>query len=254
MTTRDPYSTPSADLTQATTHENFPLHPPRTVAAGQGVQWVMDGFQLFKQDALMWIAICVVGFLLSLALNKIPVVNVVASFFYAVWVGGLLIGCKAQHDREPLKIQHLFAGFQKPLLPLLGLSACLFAATLVVIGGVALAVGIAGLELFSAASFSDFSTGILLVLLIAVALALPLGMLSWFAPALIALHGVPVFEAMSLSFQACLKNILPTFIYGLVLLVLLVLAIIPLGLGLIVLVPVIYCSIFTSYKDIFVDE
>jgi uncharacterized membrane protein len=42
-------------------------------------------------------------------------------------------------------------------------------------------------------------------------------------------------------------------VYGLITMVLLMLAIIPLGLGLLLMIPVMTASIYTSYSDIFED-
>jgi uncharacterized membrane protein len=72
----------------------------------------------------------------------------------------------------------------------------------------------------------------------------------WFAPALVALHAMPAIDAMKLSFKACLANIVPFLMYGLVLTVLMVVAIIPCGLGLLVLLPVMYISYYTSYREV----
>src|SRR5690606_14925066 len=121
MTESNPYSAPSAELTRPT-DDDFPLHAPRTVNAGQGLQWLTEGFNHFKQDAGIWIAIVVVGFVLMIGLSLLPIVNFLVSFTAYVWIGGLMLGCKAQYDREPLQINHLFAGFKEAFVPLLLLS------------------------------------------------------------------------------------------------------------------------------------
>ncbi|MCW5606406.1 MAG: hypothetical protein KIT18_17825, partial [Burkholderiales bacterium] len=90
-----------------------------------------------------------------------------------------------------------------------------------------------------------------LALAIGFAFYIPLIMLIWFAPALIVLHNLTAAEAMKLSFRACWLNVVPFLIYGLVILVLWIVASIPMMLGLLVLVPVLVCSVYASYKDIF---
>ena len=65
--------------------------------------------------------------------------------------------------------------------------------------------------------------------------ALPLMMACWFAPALVMLrHDEPV-AAMKASFFACLANVLPMLVYGLIGIVLAIVASIPFGLGWLVL-------------------
>jgi uncharacterized membrane protein len=91
----------------------------------------------------------------------------------------------------------------------------------------------------------------LLVLLVGLLLAIPLLMAFWFAPALIVLRGDEPVAAMKASFRACLRNVPPFLIYGLLGLLFLILACIPLFLGLVVLIPVGIATIYTSYKDIF---
>ena len=60
-------------------------------------------------------------------------------------------------------------------------------------------------------------------------------------------------EAMRLSFFACVKNIVAFQIYALFLVVLTIIATMPYGLGLFVLVPTLFASIYASYQDIFCD-
>ena len=76
----------------------------------------------------------------------------------------------------------------------------------------------------------------------------------WFSPLLIIFHKVPALEAMKLSFNACLYNMIPFLCYALAAIPLLVLAAIPAFLGYLILIPVLFASIYTSYKDIFLRE
>ena len=56
---------------------------------------------------------------------------------------------------------------------------------------------------------------------------------------------------MKESFSGCLKNIVPFLLYGVVLFVAAIVAAIPLGLGWLVLGPVIAGSLYASYRDIY---
>ena len=91
-----------------------------------------------------------------------------------------------------------------------------------------------------------------LALTVGFALYLPLLMLIWFAPLLVVFHDLTPLEAMKQSFFACLSNWLAFLVYGVIILVLWFIASIPLFLGLVVLLPVLICSLYASYKDIFV--
>ena len=90
-------------------------------------------------------------------------------------------------------------------------------------------------------------------LLVGAALLAPLMAALWFAPALVYFHNEPPLTALKVSFFACLKNWLPFLVYGVLLLILLLIAAIPLGLGLLVAGPMTLISGYTSYRDLFTD-
>src|SRR3972149_4601612 len=92
---------------------------------------------------------------------------------------------------------------------------------------------------------------VLLVLLVALTLYLPLLMAYWFAPALVVLNDVSPIDALIMSFKGCLTNVLPFTLYGIVGLLLTVIAIIPLGLGLLILGPMIVASVYVAWSEIF---
>jgi uncharacterized membrane protein len=56
---------------------------------------------------------------------------------------------------------------------------------------------------------------------------------------------------MKTSFSGCLRNLLPFLVYGVVMLVLAVLATLPIGLGWLILGPMLSASVYTSYRDIY---
>ncbi|MBZ0097264.1 MAG: hypothetical protein K8H75_18075, partial [Sulfuricella sp.] len=57
-----------------------------------------------------------------------------------------------------------------------------------------------------------------------------------------------------LSFVGCLRNIWPFLVYGVIAFILMMIAMIPFGLGMLILVPVLNASIYLGYKDIFPAE
>jgi uncharacterized membrane protein len=93
---------------------------------------------------------------------------------------------------------------------------------------------------------------ILVALLVVLALWVPIAMAFWFAVPLVVFHDVAPTAAIKMSFFACLRNIVPFLVYGIVMLVLLILAALPIGLGLLVMVPVLLTSAYRSYRDIFI--
>ena len=92
---------------------------------------------------------------------------------------------------------------------------------------------------------------IVMPILIAMLFIVPILMAYWYAPILVGLNNLSAIQAMKLSFVACLKNMLPFLLYGLIFMLLLVAAIIPFGLGLLIAVPVMMTSLYASYVDVF---
>jgi len=88
-------------------------------------------------------------------------------------------------------------------------------------------------------------------MLVGLALFMLVAMALWFAPTLVALRGVAPVDAMRQSFAASLKNIVPFLLWGLIYIVASIVASIPLGLGWLVLWPVLMLTMYVSYKDVF---
>jgi uncharacterized membrane protein len=167
-----------------------------------------------------------------------------------------------QDDGGPFRFDDLFAGFRERTAPLLLVGLLQLVAIVIVffiVGIVAAALLFAsgGLEIFENPELiadSGVAMTIMLVVLIAMLLSLPIAMAVWFAPALV-MHGnkSPV-EAVLLSLRGCMKNILPFLPYGLLLMLMIIPLLLTLGLGLIVLAPIVTASVYVSYKDIFVYD
>lgn len=226
------------------------------VAAGRGWDWIAAGWELFKRQAGMWIALALVALVIFVVLAFIPFLGSIASFILTpVFGAGVVIGCRAVEEGRPLEIGHLFAGFREKLGPLATVGAIYLGTAVVIALVVGLATGASIFALMSGAR-PDMATPaaaltVILALLIMLALLLPVVMAVWFAPPLVVFHGKSAVEAMQESFTGCLRNIVPFLVYGVVMLALSLLASIPLGLGWLVLGPVLAASLYTSYQDIY---
>ena len=239
----------------------------RTVDAGRGGAWWTEGWRLFVPSAGTWILIVVILFVLNVVVGLIPVLGHFAGLIlFPILTGGLMLGCRAIDRGEPLTVNHLFAGFTERAGPLfiVGIIYCIvsFAIVLLVFTILATFFGAAVLtQLWNLPDFTslpsllgDFLLAFLAGLLLLLLLFMPLLMAIWFAPALVVLRGVDPVRALTLSFSASLKNVLPFTVYGVIGVVLAIAASIPLGLGWLVLAPVSIASLYASYCDIFDDE
>src|SRR5262245_14264771 len=222
----------------------------RAVDTGRGWQWIVDGFTLFKKSPVIWIALVVSLALLWIVSWFIPLLGpLLFNLLSPVFFAGLMIGCHAVDENRELEIAHLFAGFRYAG-PLVTIGGVYLVGTIVVIGIVVLLTGGTALSGVLSKSTPDMEAmaaalrSMALAFAIGAAVYIPLLMMIWFAPLLVVFNGLPPLEAMKLSFAACLKNMLPFLVYGLVILVLWFIASIPFLLGLLVLLPVLFCSVY----------
>ncbi len=229
----------------------------RAVIAERGWAWITGGWELFKKQAGMWIALMLVALVIFVVLALIPFIGSMAlSVLSPVFGAGVVIGCRAIEEGRALEIGHLFAGFKEKLAPLATVGAIYLGATIVIVLAVML---VSGVSVFSIAAGGDPAAApaailaVLLAVLVILALMLPLFMAVWFAPALVVFQGKSAVDAMKESFSGCMRNVMPFLIYGVVMLVFSLLASIPLLLGWLVLGPVLAASLYTSYKDIYLS-
>ncbi len=260
MSEENPYQTPDSDVIVAVA-DNSELSGPAACSAESGWSWISDAFSLFARNPGMWILLGIVYFGVIIIASFVPFVGSLAtSLFMYVLFAGFMIACKDLEQGQELKIEHLFSGFQHKGFGqlvvcgaiVLGLS---IAITAVVATFIAIFAGTAALAQNTESTFwaEGFGLVALLGVLVAMALTLPILMMTWFAPALIVFHDLPAWEAMKLSFRGCLLNIVPFLVYGLIMLVAMVVATIPLGLGWLIMVPVSIVTMYTSYKAVFVS-
>jgi len=264
MTDLNPYATPESPLTPGTQIQADLLTEPQKVSAGRGWDWIAEGFNLFKLDPWIWILNSSILLVILFLLGLVPLGGIASQILYPIFQGGLMLGCYALATGNRLQVEHLFAGFKSNAGSLAAVGG------LYILGSIAIAIVVmllifllGGRDIFgligaieSGAQPNPQETAQLaylgiIAILIGVALIVPLLMATWFAPALVVFHSLGAVEAMKLSFRGCLRNILPFLIYGLIATVLMVLAIIPVLLGLLVLVPTLIASTYIGYKDIF---
>ena len=239
------------------------------VAASKGWQWIVDGFALFRKNPAMWIALTLILGVIWLVSMIVPLFGpLLFNLFSPLLFAGLMVGCRALENGEDLEIGHLFAGFRDRAAPLVTIGGVYLVGTIVVVGVVLVVAGGSMLPSVLSKSGTDIETlraalrGMALALAVGAAIYLPLVMLIWFAPLLVIFDGMAPLAAMKLSFAACLKNTLPFTVYGLAILGLWILMSLPAAMGvvgallvivlLVTSIPVLVCSIYASYRDIFI--
>lgn len=232
---------------------------PRTVDAGRGVNWWTDGWALFMKNPGMWIVLGLVVIVIGVVLNFVPFIGGLAfALVMPAFIGSWMLAARKLEGGGTLEVGDLFLGFQgQQLTPLLVLGALSLAATAIVVVimfafgavmGVGMGVGAgmhSGMGVLAAMGAGMFG------MLVGLALFVPITMAFWFAPALVVFDNVAPVDAMKASFAACLRNVMPFLVYGVLGLVASVIASIPFGLGWIVLLPLMGLTIYLSYRDIY---
>lgn len=163
--------------------------------------------------------------LMGVVLSIIPFAGMLWSVVIPIHVGGLMIGCRALEQGQPLEVRHLFNGFEAPRVQPLALVGALYlAGTLTVVlpliaimvGGTlvsAVALGAGGGSVASVASVGVVGV---IVFLLAMAGGVVLSLAVWFAPALVVFDDVQALDALKLSLRAGWANIGAFVVYGLV--------------------------------------
>ena len=256
----DPYAAPKshvADVPSASPDGSF-IAAGQGVGTGNGWSWIADAWTLTGQQRGTWIGLFVLFAVVVVVLSLIPFFgSLLLALVMPVLYGGIMLGCDAQRRGQRIEVGHLFAGFKNHAGKLIGvgvLTLLAFVAIFVVI------MAIFGFGMMSMMmgggepSPEQLQTGIagmLIALLVMTGLSVPVYMAVWFSTPLITLNGLEVGAALRTSFFACLKNVLPFLIWGVMMFLLAIVASIPLLLGWLLLGPVLIASVYTAYRDIF---
>jgi uncharacterized membrane protein len=242
--------------------EPFPISAPafngdcRTVPPGNAFEWLKQGWAMFVANPGIWIAMMVIMILIFLGLMIVPLIGQLAANLLTPVLGaGMLVACQKVSNNETIEIPDRFAGFKRNTGNLIMLGVLYMAGMLVIFAVVAVLGGgslAGGLMMGRGAGLGMAMGGIMLAILLSLALSVPLFMAIWFAPALVLFNNMQPVPALKASFNACLKNTIPFLVYGLITLVLCFFAALPMGLGFLVLGPVLAGSVYASYRDIFV--
>ncbi len=227
--------------------------------AAQGWLWIKRGYWLFMKAPLLWIVLLLIGLGGVLALSAIPVIGEpLSSLLMPVMMIGLMFGCHELLRGEELELAHLFVGLQKHTSQLITLGGIALVAQYLIFGVMMLVGGAAlvGLLMNSQATpdpeiFKQAMAGAGLAVFVGITLFGILLMAMQFAPLLVFFNQISPIAAMKLSLRAYVDNIGAMFIYGTAFLLLAMLASIPMMLGWLVLLPLMFTSVYAAYLDIF---
>ena len=251
-----------------------------------GLSWLVNGFLLFKEKPFPWIISVFIFGLISTIMSIIPFIgSIIANILNPVFLAGFMLGAKEQTEGGSIRIGHIFAGFSNNFGQLILFGLLYFVTILLVfglIGVVFVLIFVAGglgsmnfADPSSLAAFANMSPLIfLLIFLVAMLVTIPIMMAYYFGPALIAINQETIFDAIKMSFRACLSNMLPFLMYGLAcvggfivvgvvvggIIALLgmllkkigfIIGVILIIIMMLAIIPIFLASTYAAYKDIF---
>lgn len=230
-----------------------------SVGAAMGWGWIKCGWNLFTRDFVTWFMMLLALIVITIGLNFIPFLGPIAmTIIMPVLMGGYMYAARELDSGNSISIGSLFQGFtDKPhmsKLLILGVmyiavEILLFLAAFAMFGGTAIMNMDNGGQIDPASIPMSTGTAIGMLLVMLGGIAITMGFL--FAPALIMLDNFAPVDAIKTSFSACLSNILPMLVLGLILTVLAFLSIVVMGLGFLVLIPVSIVAVYCAYRSIF---
>jgi len=233
---------------------------PRATSPADAVAWYRVGWRMFMRDPLMWVGMTVLFFVVAVVLNLVPLIGgLVFGLCTPTFGAGFLYAADQAHRRRPVSALHLFQGFKnrETLNPLLILGLLPLAVS--VAGGLLMVVLLGGAAGVGAVTRSDgaflgmmLGGGLLLPVISVGLFALMVAALIYAIP-LVFFHQANARDALKGSLEAAMRNALPLILFMVIYVVLSFLAMIPLGLGLLVLLPVVSGAIYASYRAVWTD-
>ena len=223
--------------------------------ASRGAAWLIEAFGLFRQAPMAWLGLCAGWIAVTFGLILLPFIGgVLANFLQPVFFASFAIAAYRQSAGERVVIADLFGAFKRNMRPLVNLGALLLLAEIAIFAFMALLglpMAASGEQSFTLEEYVGalkgkewiLATGFLMTVVVKGAL--------WFAPPLVAFHGMTTVQAIRWSVFAAISNLGAMIVYGAMLLALFLVALIPWALGLIVVIPMMVISTYIGYREVF---
>ncbi len=260
----NPYQQPEADVVKETPAAGaLTLGGPNKVSVGQAVGWIGDGMKMLSGPWGVVIGALVVTFVITMVLQFIPFIGPLAQPFLMVLLYAGLVKMFHRIDTSnQSEFADLFAGFSERTGPLILLALAQLGVYVVfglLIAGLALMF--AGAGAFSASQGMDpammnggLSAALLVLVPVFLVLTVLVAFLFYFTVPLVMLTDLGPGKAMALSFKACLRNLLPIIVYGIVVVVIVAVAALPFLLGWLFVMPIMAGAYYLSFKQVLTEQ
>ncbi len=227
----------------------------RDLRAGRGFAWVAGGWRLFRGAPLVWMGLGAGWMIITLGLVLVPIVGgVAANLLQPVFFAGFALAARGQASGRAPEMGDLFAGFRRPLRPLVNLGAMLLVAEIAILV-LLTTLGLPGVgdgdEVATIADYVERLRGKEWILAVGFVLTVAIKGALWFGPALLAFHDLSTAHAVRWSVFAALSNVGAMLAYGVAITLVFLAGAIPWGLGLALVIPLMLASTYAGYAEVF---
>jgi uncharacterized membrane protein len=234
----------------------------RVVDAGLALEWYKKSWSLLLKEPALFSLQFIMFYLLQIGVLALgPLSSFASNILWCILAAGFFYTCEKIDKGEPVKFSDFFKGFEKNTRPLIILGFYLTGILLLYsIFAIAMVVLIGGLSVVSYLNnlqeLMDYFMANLLIGIFVLSLAVfvPMAVLmmaSLFSPALVFFHDLKPVDAMKKSLHACAHNPMVFLLHGVWFVLFAIIAVIPFGMGLIILIPVVHLTIYYAYRDLF---
>ncbi len=223
-----------------------------------GLEWYRIGWNIFRHQPGMLVLMALALFVLYFLVNLIPFGGLIMAVIMPALSGGYYLAIQKTEAGEAPTFSDLFAAFndsrRKPMLTLGAISLltqiAMTITSILTLGGAFMGAGdVNALEQsIQAAGGLSVVLGAGLANLI---ITLLLWMALFYAIPLVMLDSVPPIEALKISLRANFRNLGAWTVLTIILIPLLIIAVIPAGLGLLILYPVMSAAMYAAYRQTF---
>ena len=226
----------------------------RVVGAGDAINWYKGAWDIFKSNIANWVLMALILFVIGAVLMFIPFVGAIAFYvLFPIFLAGMFYSAQKLDQGQEADIMDIFIMFkdQQRLTPLIILGL------LFLVVGFLSAMVIGGMMFASVSSITPgaempmmptLGLGSFFMVLIVAILSF---MLFMFSIPLVVFQNMSAIDAIKNSFMACVKNFPAFIVFMAIYFLLAIVAVIPFGLGVLVLVPIMIAATYVGYKRIF---
>lgn len=238
------------------------------VAPKHGLLWIKQSFLLVREQVLTWALASLICLLMMIVLSVLPVLSVLTYIAGPVFAGSFVLMAHKAVQGGEIKLADLQEGFRRFLQPLSRFG--LITVGIVLIGLMVISMVMTSMlseevmrriaETASASQQPDIQmvldnlspTGTWIVTFLALVLVWLVMVLGWLAVPLIVQDGMGALAAVKMGFRGLFLNWIPLLLCSLAMWLLTIPAILTLGLGFLIWLPVSYVLSYMIWRDVFV--